>query len=414
MTSVTTDPTQDPRMSGAGKPPSLFDGGLQGFLRRKEVRAVLYQVLAVTILFAAFAWMGNNVVINLKALGKDFSFEFLGQASNYDINQRPIEYDSQSTHGRAMLIGIINTGLVAVVGIVFASIIGLLVAIARLSPNWLLSRLAYAFTEFVRNVPVLLHILLVYGVVITVLPNQREGEEPFTLFDRVILSNRGLFIPKPEMHEGAGLLFIAFLVACALSYLWRRYAKVKQAQEGKTLPVFLPSLALIVLLPFFMWLATPSSLTFSLPEQGRFNIQQGLRLLPEFFALTLALAIYTSAFIAEVIRAGILSVSKGQKEAAGALGFSRLYALRLIILPQALRVAVPPITNQYLNLTKNSSLAIAIGYQDIVGTIGGITLNQTGREMECMILVLLLYLSFSLFISFLMNIYNRSIALVER
>ncbi|MDA8009833.1 MAG: ABC transporter permease subunit [Alphaproteobacteria bacterium] len=370
--------------------------------------------MTIAILFASFAWMGNNVVNNLSALGKDFSFAFLGDPANYDINQRPIPYTSQSTNARAMAVGIINTALVAALGIVLTTIMGLFVAIARLSPNWLLSRIAYVYIEYVRNVPVLLHILLVYGVVINVFPDPRGGGSWVSFFDVAFLSNRGLAIPKPIPHQGFEWVVVAFVVACVAAYVIRRRARRRQTLTGEQTMVFLPSLALIVGLPLVAVLVLNDAVNLEIPEIGRFNVRGGLILKPEYFALTLSLSLYTSAFVAEVIRAGILSVSKGQKEAAGALGFGRMRALRLIILPQALRVAIPPMTNQYLNLTKNSSLAIAIGYQDIVGTIGGITLNQTGREIECMILVLSLYLAFSLFISFILNIYNRSIALVER
>ena len=284
----------------------------------------------------------------------------------------------------------------------------------RLSPNWLIAKIAYVYVEYVRNVPVLLHILLTYGVVINIFPSQREGEDPFTIFNWAILTNRGLFTVKPIPHEGFAWVAISFAVALIGAIGISRAAKKRQARSGKQMPVFFPALALIIGLPLVAYWLIPGSLTFEFPEQGRFGVRGGLPLKPEFFALTLALSIYTSSYIAEIIRAGILSVSKGQKEASSALGLSRMRALRLVILPQALRVAIPPVTNQYLNLTKNSSLAIAIGYQDIVGTIGGITLNQTGREMECMILVLALYLSFSILISIIMNIYNRAVALVER
>ncbi|MGR4000752.1 MAG: ABC transporter permease subunit [Alphaproteobacteria bacterium] len=400
--------------SGGAPRPSLFENGLAGFLRNREVRGVLYQILTMAILFASLAWMGNNVVNNLSALGKDFSFSFLGDPANYDINQKPIPYNSQSSNARAMTVGIINTALVAVAGVILTTIIGLLVAIARLSPNWLLSRIAYVYIEYVRNVPVLLHILLVYGIVINVLPDPRGGGEWMSFFDVAYLSNRGFAVPKPIPHDGFGWIVIAFILACVASWFLRRRSRLRQAATGAQTQVFLPSLALLIGLPVITALILGDALSLQPVELGRFNVSGGLILKPEYVALTLSLSLYTSAFIAEVIRAGILSVSKGQKEAAGALGFGRMRALRLIILPQALRVAIPPITNQYLNLTKNSSLAIAIGYQDIVGTIGGITLNQTGREIECMILVLALYLAFSLFISFILNLYNRSIALVER
>lgn len=400
---------------GGGSPPSIFSGGIGGFLRHREVRGVLYQILTIAILFAGFGWMANNVVDNLQALGKDFSFQFLGNQAGYDISQSLIKYSSLDSNGRAMLVGIMNTALVAFCGVILATIIGLVVAISRLSPNWVISRLAYVYLEAVRNVPVLLHIILVHALVIESFPDARGGEDRWSLFDVFFLSNRGLVVPKPVPGDGFGIVWVAFAVAAGAVFFLRRRSRARRANTGQGIPYFFwISLALLIGLPGIVFLFAGSPMTVSLPEVGRFNVTGGLPIRPEFFALWIALSAYTGAFISEVIRGGILSVSKGQKEAASALGIKRMRSLRLVVMPQAMRVAIPPITNQYLNLTKNSSLAIAVGYQDIVGTIGGTTLNITGREVECMILVLSLYLSFSLFISGVLNVYNRSVRLIER
>ena len=403
----------DPREGGA-PPPSPFAGGLGAFLRRREVRAVVWQIVAISIAFAAFAWMGGNVVRNLEALGKDFSFRFLANPAGYDINQRLIEYSSLSTNGRAMLVGILNTAIVAACGIVLATVIGLVVAVSRLSPNWLVSRMAYVYVEAVRNVPVLLQIILLHALTIESFPNPRDGEAPLSLLGVAFASNRGLFLPRVSPGEGFWPVWVALALSVAALWAIARASRRRRAESGEGLPTLLLAAPVLVLPALLVFLALGSPASLSLPEPGRFSIQGGLPISPEFFALWIALSIYTGAFIAEVIRSGIVSVSKGQKEAAAALGLRRMRALRLVVLPQAMRVAVPPITNQYLNLTKNSSLAIAVGYQDIVGTIGGTTLNVTGREMECMILVLSIYLAFSLVISAVLNVYNRSIKLVER
>ncbi len=379
--------------------------------RNKETRSVIIQIVTMALLFAFFAYIINNAVLNLQALGKTFSFDFLQEPASYDINQTLIEYTSRSSHARAMLVGILNTALVAFCGVILATILGFILGVIRLSNNWLASRIVYVFIEFTRNVPVLLHILLIHGIMVHFLPLPKQA---ISVGDALFLSNRGVYAPRPEFLDGFGFTVAAFGIAVIAALVFRRWAKKVQEDTGKIYPVFLICTGVIIGLPLIVFLISGSPLVWEMPKMGRFNLQGGVMMLPEFLALWLALSFYTSAFIAEIVRSGIMAINKGQWEAAGALGIRRNRVLQLVIIPQALRVIIPPLASQYLNLTKNSSLAIAIGYMDIVATIGGITLMQTGKEMETMIIVLLIYLSFSLVISAFMNWYNKRIALVER
>jgi len=379
--------------------------------RNKDARSVILQILTVALLFAFLAYIVNNAILNLAALGKTFSFDFLGQSASYDINQRLIEYTSQSTHFRAMLVGLLNTGLVAFFGVITATILGFLFGIIRLSHNWIASRIVYCIIEITRNVPVLLHILLIHGIIVHVLPSPRQALD---IGDSVFLSNRGMTIPEPIFADGFSYTVIAFFVAIGVIIYFRRWARKVRDASGKIYPVFLISLGILIGLPLFVFLISGAPLSWEVPKLGRFNLKGGVTMIPEFLALWLALSFYTSAFIAEIVRAGILAINKGQWEASQAVGIKRSRILHLVVIPQALRVIIPPLTSQYLNLTKNSSLAIAIGYMDIVATIGGISMMQTGKEMESMILVMGVYLSISLIISAIMNWYNKRIALVER
>ena len=377
----------------------------------KDTRSVVIQITATVFIFGFLAYLVRNVFINLEALGKGFSYTFLWQQSSYDINQHFIEYTSRSSHFTAMLVGILNTLLVAVCGIVLSTIVGFVLGVLRLSKNWLTKKLAYVYIEYVRNVPVLLHILLVHGIIVNSLPLPKRA---INLNDGAFLTNRGFFSPKP-MYEPLFWGVIAVFVAGLAFFLWfRKYARRVQDETGKHYPVFWVGLGVLIGAPLFAYFLLGSPITWDVPTLQRFNFKGGMVVRPEFMALWLALSLYTASFIGEIVRAGISAVHHGQTEAALALGLSRGRTLSLVVIPQALRIIVPPLTSQYLNLTKNSSLAIAIGYMDIVATIGGISLNQTGREMECMIIVLLLYLVLSLLISATMNWYNNRIKLVER
>lgn len=378
----------------------------------KETRSVIIQIIATILIFGFFAYIIRNVMVNLEAIGKGFSYEYLWQPSSYDINQHLIEYTSRSTHFRAMLVGIINTLLVAACGIVLATILGFLLGVLRLSRNWLTNRLAYVYIEYVRNVPVLLHILMVHGIIVHTLPVPKQAISIFD--DGAFLTNRGFFMPKPLYEPLFWVVLALFALGIIFAFWFKRYARRVQDETGKHYPVFWICLGAIIGVPFLAYFILGSPITWDMPALKGFNFRGGMVIRPEFIALWLALSLYTASFIGEIVRAGITAVNWGQTEASLALGINRGRTLSLVVIPQALRVIVPPLTSQYLNLTKNSSLAVAIGYMDIVATIGGISLNQTGREVECMIIVLLLYLALSLLISAAMNWYNNRIKLVER
>ncbi len=379
--------------------------------RNKEARSVIIQVFTLALLFAFLTFIINNAVHNLAQLGKTFSFTFMLEPAGYDINQRLIEYTSRDNHIRAMFVGILNTALVAGCGIMLATILGFIFGVLRLSKNWLINRFVYCFIEFTRNVPILLHILLIHGLIVHIMPVPRNA---WDVGEAMFLTNRGVIIPKPLFENGFIWTGLASVAAVAFAWSFRRWAKKVQDATGKIYPVFLVSLAAIIGLPALVFFISGAPLSWEIPALKSFNFKGGLVMRSEFLALWLALSFYTSAYIAEIVRSGILAVHWGQSEAAYAIGIKPNRTLQLVVIPQALRVIIPPLTSQYLNLTKNSSLAIAIGYMDIVATIGGISLMQTGKEMESMIIVLSIYLSFSLVISSFMNWYNKQIKLVER
>jgi general L-amino acid transport system permease protein len=385
--------------------------GLMHYWRDKRTRAVIIQVFAMAAIFAAAYWLISNAVGNLARLDKSFGFDFLWSPASYDVNQALIDYDSRMPHHRAALVGILNTALVAFCGIVLATILGFVLGVMRLSSNWLVSRITYCYVEMTRNVPLLVQILLWHAVVVHSFPHPKQA---IVLAEGWALSNRGLYLPKPVFEPGFWMVLAALAVAVVGAIVLVRRAKGVQDATGRIYPVLWVSVTMVVLLPILAYFAADQPISFDMPEMGRFRWQGGLAVLPEFAALWWALSLYTAAFIAEIVRAGIQAVNHGQTEAASSLGLRQGRVLRLVVIPQALRVIIPPLTSQYLNLTKNSSLAIAIGYMDVVATLGGITLNQSGKEMECMMLVLLLYLSFSLLISLFMNWYNKRMALVER
>ena len=387
-------------------------GSIVRLWRNKEARSVIVQILTVAVVCALVAIGLHNVAVNLEAIGKEFSFDFLTAPAAYDITFSPfIDYNSRETHLVAAAVGILNTLLVAVCGIVFATVLGFTMGVMRLSSNWLISRMVYVFIEFTRNVPVLLHILLVHGIVVTTLPAARKA---LNIGDTMFLSNRGFYVPAPVLEDGAGVVGAVLLVTIIAAIVFRRWAKRVQDETGKIYPVFWICAGLVAGGTAVAFLAMGMPLSWDVPALKGFNFRGGMALKPEFLALWLALSYYTACFIAEIVRAGILAVSHGQSEASYALGLRPNRTLQLVIIPQALRIIVPPLVSQYLNLTKNSSLAIAIGYMDVVATIGGISLMQTGKEVETMIIVLGVYLVFSLTISAFMNWFNRSIRFKER
>ncbi len=396
---------------------------LSQLLNDTRYRSYTFQFIALILLILAMAWLGYNLAQNLAAAGLNISYEFLGEPAGYDINQRLIEYDSQSTHWRAAIVGVLNTLLVAVLGCFMATVIGVVVGVLRLSKNWLVSKIMAIYVEIFRNVPVLIWILIIMAVFVAILPQPRDfrGDDPAAsmVLDLFAFTGRGFYLPRPYFtvewaSGGTGWLVVlavlvgSFFGARALA----KWATATQEATGQrpttwyfTLGIWFVPLAFVLLVMGLAW---------DIPALKGFNFQGGIFMRNSLIALTFALAIYTAAFIAENVRAGILAISKGQTEAAASLGLRPNRIMNLVILPQALRVIIPPLISQYLNLTKNSSLAIAVGYMDLTGTLGGITLNQTGRAIEAVLLLMLFYLTISLSISFIMNIYNNSVKLKER
>ena len=384
---------------------------LNNIWRNEKSREIIVQIFVLFCIGWILSWLIANVDANFKALGKDISFEFLFIPAGYDINQYLIDYNNRDSHLRAGIVGLLNTGLVAFFGIILATVLGVFLGIIRLSKNWLASKLAYWYIEFSRNVPILLHILLWHGIIINTLPHPKKA---LNLGDLTFLSNRGFYIPKPLTENGIELVYLFLVIAIIFAVLFFRYARRKQDLTGVQYPVFWINLSVIILLPTIAFFISGMPISLEIPVLRGFNFRGGMHMSPELAALTFALGIYTAAFIAEIVRAGIMAVDKGQREAAESIGLKPSKVMNLVILPQARRVIIPPLTSQYLNLTKNSSLAIAIGYMDLVATLGGISLNQTGREMETMVIVMLIYLSVSLSISAFMNWYNNKAKLVGR
>jgi general L-amino acid transport system permease protein len=363
---------------------------------------------ALQILFvAALVWIGYEIVenarANLSAQRITSGFGFLRNTAGFDVSQNLIPYSGSDTYGRVLLIGLLNTLLVAITGIFFATVIGFIVALGRLSPNWLLSRISGGYVELIRNLPLLFQILFWYLAVLAALPNPRQSISLFGLF---FLSNRGLVVPKPIADPGLEPFALAVLGAIIASSLLRDYARRALFESGRVIAIWPYVLGLLIGLPLLSALIFGKPVTFEIPELKGFNFSGGSRLIPEFVALTLAISMYTASFIAEIVRAGIQSVHKGQMEAGASLGLSRGSTLRLIVVPQALRVILPPLTNQYLNLTKNSSLAVAIGYPDLVSVFAGTTLSQTGQAIEIIAITMGVYLLISLVTSAIMSFYG--------
>ena len=378
-------------------------------LQDEQFRGLLWQIAVVGIAVALVAWLWSNAMHNLSARRISTGFAFLGREAGMPIVDTWLAYSPKDTYLRAFIVGIVNTLRVAVIGIVLATVVGTLVGIARLSPNWLLSRLAAVYVEALRDIPLLLQ-LLVWYVLMQGLPPARTAWKPV---DGVFLSNRGLVVPSILLDGGQlwviGTAVLGFILFCLL----RRKRIALQMQDGRPRHDWPYGLLLVVVVPALVSFMLGVSWKVGMPELRGFNFVGGWTFAPEYFALLIALVTYTSAFIAEIVRSGIEAVPRGQWDAALALGLKRVFVLKQIVLPQALRVIIPPMTSQYLNLTKNSSLAVAIGYQDIV-SIANTTLNQTGQAIEAIALIMAVFLTISLGISLFMNWYNAHIALVER
>ncbi len=377
----------------------------------RHFRGIFSELVVFTALAAFVWWIVGNTVDNLHRLGKPPGFDFLGTTAGFGINQILfLDYSETSSYGKALLAGLLNTIVLSLAGIVLATIIGFIIGIMRLSHNWVISQLAYWYVEFFRNVPLLLQIFVWYHVVLKPLPGPRQS---LTVADSIFINNRGIYSPKPIFTDAWWFVVAAFVFGIIASWFIARWAHRRQMETGQPFPVVRTALALILGLPILVYFLVGQPVSFNYPELRGFNYQGGMRIIPEFMAMLLALSIYTGAFIGEIVRAGIQAVPHGQTEASLSLGLARGQMLRLVIIPQALRVIIPPLTSQYLNLTKNSSLAVAIAYPDLVA-VGGIVLNQSGRELEVIAIWMLIYLSLSLATSAFMNWYNAKMKLVER
>ena len=380
-----------------------------------EARAIFFQIVTVGLIVALFYSMANNLSDNVQSRGIVTGYSFLDGRAGFDIlpflGNYILDFSPNSSNLDVFYVGMINTFVCAIVGIILSTIFGLIIGIARLSDNFLISRLANGYIELFRNIPILLQILFWYNIFLNALPMPKNS---ISFLDAVFINNRGFYLPNPILQDGFLWVIFAFVAGIILTILVNRNFKRKQEETGQQTNTFVYSIGLIVFLPTTTYLLLGSPLQFDYAVLGKFNLKGGLAIVPEFVALTLALSVYTATYIAEAIRSGIESVDKGQKEAAAAIGLTKTQALKLIILPQALRVAIPPTINQYLNLTKNSSLAAAIGYPELMSAFGGTVLNQVGQAIEILAMVMVVYLVISLLISALLNFVNNKMAIQGR
>lgn len=391
-----------PGHGASSKPPPWND---------PAVRSFVFQVLAVILLGYFIYSILDNTLSNMERRGITTGFGFLTNEAGFDILMSLIDYTGDDSYGRTFFVGLLNTLLVAILGTFFATIIGFIVGIARLSNNWVISKIATVYIEIIRNIPLLLQIFFWYIAVLQALPTVRQSIQ---IGDSFFLNNRGFYFPKPVFEEGFALAFVAVGVAIVGIIALKSWATKRQVKTGQQFPMFIASIAILIGVPFMAFASLGFPLSWEHAELGRFSFRGGSRIIPELMALLWALTMYTAAFIAEIVRSGIQSVTHGQTEAARALGLRNGQTLRLIIIPQAMRVIIPPLTSQYLNLTKNSSLATAIGYPDLVAVFMGTTLNQTGQAVEIVAMTMAVYLFISLVISMIMNWYNKKMAIVER
>jgi general L-amino acid transport system permease protein len=374
------------------------------------VRGWVFQIVVVTLVGLLAWFLVSNTIENLQRQKIASGFHYLEREAGFEIGDTMIQYSPASTYARAIFVGLLNTLKVAVLGIVMATILGTMIGVGRLSPNWLLAKICECYVEMFRNVPLLLWLFLIYKLISEAFPGPRQA---INVLDSFFLSNRGLYFPVPVADPAYEWMGIAFLVGISATFFVARWAKKRQDATGQPFPTIKAGVGLIVGLPFLVWLASGAPHRMSWPALKGFNFDGGMVIQPEFTALLVGLVLYTSAFVAEIVRSGILALHKGQSEAAMAIGLSRGQVMRLVLLPQALRIIVPPMTSQYLNITKNSSLAIAIGYPDLVASVN-VTINQTGQAIENILIIMAAYLSVSLSISAFMNWYNKRIALRER
>ncbi len=373
-------------------------------------RAVIYQIGVICTVGLLAYYLVSNVLENLAKQSIATGWGFIHKEASFEIGESLIPYSAANTYGRALLVGALNTLKVAFIGIIITIVLGTIVGVARLSTNWLVSKLASIYIEVMQDIPVLLQLFFWYAIFYETLPSPRQALNPVT---GLFLCNRGVVFAVPQAHPAHKYILLAFVISCVLVYCMRRWARNRQARTGLPFPVFRVGLGIIIGIPLMVWLVSGAPLEMDVPELVGFNFQGGLTLSPEFIALLLGLVLYTAAFVAEVVRAGIQAVSKGQREAALSIGLKPNQVLQLVILPQALRVIIPPLTSQMLNLTKNSSLAVAIGFPDFV-SVANTTINQTGQSIEGVALIMAVYLIFSLSTSAFMNWYNKKVKLVER
>jgi general L-amino acid transport system permease protein len=375
----------------------------------ERARGIVSQVLLVGGVIAVVWFLVSNTNTNLEKVGLELGFGFLADQAFFEINQNLIEYSSTSTFGRALLVGLLNTLLVSVLGIITATIVGFVMGVLRLSSNWMVSRMAGVYVEGIRNVPLLLQIIFWW----TILSGLPRVANSLSIGNAIYLNNRGVRFPAPVMEPGMGFVIVTAIIGLMVAMIISGWATRRRVATGQGFPIIWINLLLIFMFPVLLFLMLGRPLSFDMPVPGRFNFSGGINITPELVALWWALTLYTGSFIAETVRAGILAVSRGQTEAAYALGLPPGLTMRKVVIPQALRVIVPPLTSQYLNLTKNSSLAIVVGYQDLV-SVGNTVLNQSGHSIEIVAIWLVVYLSLSLATSAFMNWYNSRIALVEQ
>ncbi|HHG3263876.1 TPA: amino acid ABC transporter permease [Vibrio parahaemolyticus] len=399
-------PTKDRSPSTMSKP-----SGSKSLIYNPAFRSAIFQIIAIAALVFFFYTIINNALNNLDARGIATGFGFLNQEAGFGIGLTLIEYNETYSYGRTFIVGLLNTALVSVLGIILATAIGFTMGVARLSTNWLVSRLAAVYIETFRNIPLLLQIFFWYFAVLQALPSARQS---LSLGEAIFLNVRGLYFPAPVFNEGSGVVIAAFVIGLIATISISIWATNKQRLTGQQTPMGRIGLGLLVGLPLLVYFVSGMPISLEYPELKGFNFKGGISIIPELAALLLALSVYTAAFIAEIVRSGINAVSHGQTEAAMSLGLPRAKTLKLVVIPQALRIIIPPLTSQYLNLTKNSSLAMAIGYPDLVSVFAGTTLNQTGQAIEIIAMTMGVYLTLSLLTSALMNLYNRKVALVER
>jgi general L-amino acid transport system permease protein len=391
-------------------PPAAGAAAKASFFYRPEVRQYIYQGLLALGLIWLFYTIITNTITNMARLGIASGFGFWNRSAGFDIGQTLIPYSAASSYGDAFWVGVWNTVLIAIIGIFFATVLGFIVGVARLSTNWLVARMATVYVEVLRNIPLLLQLIFWYFALVNFWPQAKEAK-PF--LGGGYLSNRGLTLPEPVPGVGFRWVALAFAAGILGTIGVSMWAKRRRLLTGQQFPVFLTGLGLVLALPIIAFFVMGQPISFDYPVKGRFNLAGGVTISSEFIALLLGLSLYTASFIAEIVRAGILAVTKGQKEAAAALGLQPTQALRLVVIPQAMRIVIPPLTSQYLNLTKNSSLGLAIAYPDIV-SVTGTMLNQTGQAVELILLTMLVYLTISLVTSAFMNWFNARVALVER